>query len=146
MSDPVAAPFARMPFYPRDFRSSTLGWPLVARGIYLELLFAQWDNGGTNVGTLPEDEEALRMIAGATPTEWKAAWRFAEPKFPKVPGGRRNARLEAHRKSAVEEFTKRRKGAMKTNAKRWGHQVNGVADEIAHDFGDDDANESRVTS
>ena len=43
---------------------------------------------------LPEDEEILRSIAGATPAEWKLAWRYVEPKFPQVEGGRRNARLE----------------------------------------------------
>jgi uncharacterized protein YdaU (DUF1376 family) len=125
-----APPFARMPFYPRDFRSSTLGWPLIARGAYRELLDAQWDSGGASIGTLPDDEEALRSIVGATPAEWKVAWRFIEAKFPRVDGGRRNERLESHRKVAVDEFEKRRKGALKTNAKRWGHQANGVAERI----------------
>jgi uncharacterized protein YdaU (DUF1376 family) len=119
----VSAPqFSRMPFYPRDFRSSTLGWPLIARGAYLELLAAQWDQGGSNVGTLPADPEALRMMIGAVPDEWAIAWRFIELKFPCVDGGRRNARLEVHRAAAVQEYESRRRGAAATNAKRWGNQ------------------------
>ena len=128
-TNPSPPPFARMPYYPRDFRSSTLGWPLVARGVYRELLDAQWDSGGAGVGTLPDDEEALRTIVGASPAEWKTAWRYIAPKFPQVDGGRRNHRLEMHRQTAIEEFVKRRKGALTTNAKRWAHHngTNGVS-------------------
>jgi len=124
---PSPPPFARMPFYPRDFRSSTLGWPLIARGAYRELLDAQWDSGGAGIGTLPDDEEALRSIVGASPAEWKVAWRYIAAKFPQVEGGRRNPRLETHRQAAIEEFEKRRKGAITTNAKRWGQRSNGIA-------------------
>jgi uncharacterized protein YdaU (DUF1376 family) len=113
--------FARMPWYPRDFASSTRGWPLVARGVYRELLDSQWDLGGvTHGGILPEDEDALRMLAGATAPEWRIAWPLVEPKFPLVTGGRQNSRLEAHRRAAVDEFLARRKGANETNRKRWG--------------------------
>jgi uncharacterized protein YdaU (DUF1376 family) len=124
---PSAPPFHRMPWYPRDFASSTRGWPLAARGAYRELLDAQWDMGGVDVGTLPDDEEILRGIVGATPAEWKVAWRYVEPKFPRVEEGRRNERLEEHRKVAVERFEKARKGAMTTNTKRWGQRSNGIA-------------------
>jgi len=113
--------FARMPWYPRDFASSTRGWPLVARGVYRELLDSQWDLGGLNHGgILPEDQEALRVLAGASAPEWLIAWPFVEPKFPLVPGGRQNARLEAHRQNAVKEFLGHRRGAEMTNRKRWG--------------------------
>jgi uncharacterized protein YdaU (DUF1376 family) len=129
----MSAPqFARMPWYPRDFASSTRGWPLVARAVYRELLDAQWDAGGaSSAGTLPEDDEALRLLAGATPAEWKAAWpRYVEMKFPRVDSGRRNARLESHRQAAVAEFLARQKGAEITNRKRWG---NGVAQRSVSD-------------
>lgn len=66
-ADFLAPAFARMPWFPRDFASSTRGWPLVARAIYRELLDAQWDAGGSSVGTLPADEQLLRAIAGASP-------------------------------------------------------------------------------
>jgi hypothetical protein len=55
------------------------------------------------------------------------AWRYIASKFPQVEGGRRNPRLEMHRKSAIEEFEKRRKGAITTNTKRWGQRSNGIA-------------------
>jgi uncharacterized protein YdaU (DUF1376 family) len=91
-------PFARMPWYPRDFASSTLLWPLIARGAYRELLDLQWNLSGlTQAGVLPDDPEALRAAIRATIAEWKVAWPLIEPKFPQVAGGRQNARLEKHR-------------------------------------------------
>jgi uncharacterized protein YdaU (DUF1376 family) len=110
-----------MPWYPRDFASSTRGWPLVARAIYRELLDAQWDMGGINAGTLPDDEETLRGIAAASIAEWKIAWRFVEPKFPLVEGGRRNRKLEDHRREAFGRYLKHKTGADKTNRRRWGN-------------------------
>lgn len=118
----IAAPrFAWMKWYPRDFSSSTRGWPLVARAVYRELLDAQWDAGGNETGTLPDDEEQLREIARASKTEWRIAWPFVEPKFQRVEGGRRNLRLEDHREAALRELLGRQKGAEATNAKRWGN-------------------------
>lgn len=108
-----------MTWFPRDFMSSTRTWPLEARGIYRELLDAQWDAGGSGVGMLPDDEEQLRELARATPEQWRVAWRFVEPKFPRVEGGRRNVRLEQHREAAIADYLGRRKGADKTNSKRW---------------------------
>jgi uncharacterized protein YdaU (DUF1376 family) len=116
----MSAPqFPKMPWFPRDFASSTRGWPLVARGVYRELLDAQWD---ASDGTLPDDEEVLRSIAGATPAEWKLAWRYVEPKFPRVEGGRRNARLQAHRDTLIRKYIAQKSGADRTNARR---QLNG---------------------
>lgn len=108
-----------MAWYPRDFVCSTRTWPLEARGVYRELLDAQWDMGGSGVGTLPDDEEQLRELARATPEQWRIAWRLVEPKFPRVEGGRRNPRLEQHREAALAVYLGRRKGAEKTNSKRW---------------------------
>lgn len=108
-----------MAWYPRDFVCSTRTWPLEARGVYRELLDAQWDMGGSGVGTLPDDEEQLRELARATPEQWRVAWRLVEPKFPRVEGGRRNPRLEQHREAALAVYLGRRKGAEKTNSKRW---------------------------
>ena len=120
MSAPPQFPWLK--WYPRDFASSTRGWPIPARGVYRELLDAQWDAGGVDVGTLPDDEEHLREIARATPAEWKVAWRFVASKFPQVEGGRRNGRLEEHRQESIAEYLGRSKGAALTNAKRWGHR------------------------
>lgn len=117
--------FYRMPWIPRDFASSTRTWPLVARAVYRELLDAQWDIGGVNIGTLPDDADELRLLARATPTEWRIAWKYIEPKFPPVEGGRRNAKLEEHRAYSNKQRAARAKGAAKTNAMRWGNR--GVA-------------------
>lgn len=113
--------FPWMKWYPRDFASATRGWPLVARGAFRELLDAQWDMGGSGIGTLPDDPDQLRNLAGALPPEWKVVWPLIESKFPLVEGGgRRNAKLEEHRTESVREFAARRKGAAATNLKRWG--------------------------
>ena len=108
----------RMPWYPRDFRSSTLGWPLVARAVYRELLDAQWDVGG-----LPVSPDELKAIAYASGPEWKKAWPYVEKKFPVDPdGNRRNPRLEQHRVDALNLLAKRREAANK----RWSKQKNNV--------------------
>jgi len=112
---------AMLPWYPRDFASATALWPLVARGVYRELIDLQWNLSSVeNPGILPEDPDALRMAIRATLTEWKIAWPLVEPKFPPVPGGRQNARLEQHRQDAARKHLKRQQGAKLTNARRWG--------------------------
>jgi uncharacterized protein YdaU (DUF1376 family) len=116
----TASGFPWLKWFPRDFASSTRGWPLVARGVYRELLDCQWDLGGSQPGILPDDPEQLRELARARASEWKVAWRFVARKFPRVAGGRQNARLEEHRKASIRELTGRQKGAQRTNAKRWG--------------------------
>jgi hypothetical protein len=109
---------AKMPWYPRDFASATRGWPLVARGAYRELLDAQWD-----MGSLPDSEFEMRTIASATPVEWRVSWQYIERKFPVVAEGRRrNARLENHRRKALQALVNRQAGAATTNSNRWPKQ------------------------
>lgn len=124
--------FARMPWYPRDFASSTRGWPLIARAVYRELLDAQWDMGGSQAAILPDDPEQLREICRATKAEWDTAWKFVAAKFPQVEGGRQNSRLEEHRRTAKEEFEARRKGANATNEKRWGNRRAATPERVAN--------------
>jgi uncharacterized protein YdaU (DUF1376 family) len=113
--------FAMMPWFPRDFASATVLWPLVARGAYRELLDLQWNlSSVSQAGILPDDPEALRSAIRASLTEWKIAWPLIEPKFPLVDGGRLNARLEQHRQEAVRKYLARQKGANMTNRKRFG--------------------------
>jgi uncharacterized protein YdaU (DUF1376 family) len=83
---------AMMPWFPGDFMRSTRGWSITAKGVYRELLDAQWD-----MGDLPADPDELRETIGATPGEWEIGWKKCECKFPVRRGGRRNWRLEAHR-------------------------------------------------
>jgi uncharacterized protein YdaU (DUF1376 family) len=83
---------AMMPWFPGDFMRSTRGWSITAKGVYRELLDAQWD-----MGDLPANPDELRETIGATPDEWEIGWKKCESKFPVRRGGRRNWRLEAHR-------------------------------------------------
>ena len=106
---------ARLPWYPRDFASSTIGWPLISRAVYRELLDASWD-----IGPLPADSEILRRIVGASPTEWDAAWPLVATKFETGSDGKlRNLRLEEHRDKAFKLWQRRSVGAQKTNVRRW---------------------------
>ena len=102
---------AKLPWYPRDFASSTRGWPVTARGVYRELLDAEWD-----LGSLPESPRELQMLAGATANEWKRSWPLIAPKFPVGDDSRRrNARLEYHRQKALHTAEQQRKAAEQTN-------------------------------
>lgn len=103
-----------MPWFPRDFMSSTRGWPLAARGAYRELLDAQWD-----MGTLPTDPMELKALVGATDAEWALAWPKIEPKLPINCDGRKNAKLEEHRQKSYELHVKRSQAGQRANAIRW---------------------------
>jgi uncharacterized protein YdaU (DUF1376 family) len=109
---------SRLPYLPwfySDFFTSVTGWPLNAQGAYLRLLAMQWDRG-----TLPVDPDDLRALAGARAAEWRGIWSRLEPKFPLNGAGRSNPRLERERDKATSLSERRRDGARKTNAQRWG--------------------------
>lgn len=103
-----------LPWFPAAFMSSTRGWSVTARGIYRELLDSQWE-----MGDLPESSAALQKLVQATAAEWKN-WPIVEPKFPiGADGRRRNLKLEKIRGRALAKADRHRRGADKTNAKRW---------------------------
>src|SRR5439155_2227672 len=102
-------------WFPGDWLAETQGWPLLARGVYRELLDAQW-----NMGALPAEPSRLRKLVGATLREWRVAWPLVSPKFPTVPGGRLHAGLEDRRRDAHAQRDRHRAGARHTNAVRWG--------------------------
>lgn len=106
-----------MLWYSGDFMRSTRGWSVTAKGVYRELLDAQWDHG-----EVPADPEELRVVIGATKQEWRDGWRRCAAKFPEVePGIRRNARLEEHRAVALASRERR------ANAGRVGGQASAQA-------------------
>ncbi len=114
-----------MPWYPRDFASSTRGWSLLERGLYRELLDAQWDLGG-----LPNDERVLQRIVGATAAEWRAAWHVVSQKFVVCDDGLlRNPKLEEHREKSIGLWRKHSAGANKTNAQRAAKRQGNSADD-----------------
>jgi uncharacterized protein YdaU (DUF1376 family) len=89
----MSAGLSMMPWFPGDFMRSTRGWSVTARGVYRELLDAQWDMGG-----LPQNPIELAEMIGATSKEWAASWSKCESKFPiDQDGQRRNWTLESHR-------------------------------------------------
>lgn len=103
--------FAMLPWFPRDFSSSTRDFPLIARAVYRELLDLQWD-----LGSLPSDPAALRGLINASASEWRRAWPYVEPKLPiREDGRRRNQRLEIHREKSI----RRHQQAAEAARKRW---------------------------
>lgn len=110
----MSAGLAMMPWFPGDFMRSTRGWSVTAKGVYRELLDAQWD-----MGNLPGDIEELCALIGATAGEWSKGWGKCESKFPLCGDGvRRNERLESHRAKSADLTERRQKGAAITNAGR----------------------------
>lgn len=114
-----------LPWYPSDFAGATRDWPLVARGIYRELLDAQWD-----LGSIPADQARLQEMVRATTGEWRRAWPYVQPKFELSDDGRlRNEHLEDLRKRQIGLHERRSAGAAMTNKKRWGETVVPLRDE-----------------
>jgi uncharacterized protein YdaU (DUF1376 family) len=92
-----------MPWYTGHFMTSTRGWSVTAKGVYRELLDAQWDRG-----VLPADPKELRGLIGATPAEWRAWASLVEAKFPLCPDGmRRNARCDRDRQNQLAKSAMR---------------------------------------
>lgn len=102
------------PWYIERFDRSTYGWSVTARGVYRELLDAQWKLGG-----LPIDPSELRVLVHATPEEWKIAWKRCEEKFPIVDGHRVNERLDIIKAETLEKTTKTKGKARDAATERW---------------------------
>jgi uncharacterized protein YdaU (DUF1376 family) len=86
-----------LPLFPRDFIAATLGWTLEQRGLYLMLMFAEWE-----LGSLPPDEETLANVAGASLPDFARPWARVKSKFvPRGDGNLVNERLEAHRGTSL---------------------------------------------
>lgn len=105
-----------LPWFPDRFISTHRGWSVTARGVFRELYDCQWEMLG-----LPADPADLQQLIGATKAEWQASWALVEPEYPiDADGLRRNASLEVDRARSLALVDRRRAGAEKTNAKRWG--------------------------
>jgi uncharacterized protein YdaU (DUF1376 family) len=122
-----------LPWFPARFLSSTRGWSVTAKGLYRELIDAQWEIGG-----LPANAAELQRLIGATNVEWKHWPTLVEPKFPiDADGLRRNQATERHRAKSLGIRERNRAGAEKTNKTRWGSALrlvpNGVSDRSVSD-------------
>lgn len=103
-------------FYPERWLVGVAGMSDAEQLAYLRLLCHQWLMGDSG---LPADVPALKRLAGAR--------GVTDAVLAKIPTGqdgkRRNARLEIIRSEQRQRIAKRREGAAKTNAKRWGDKV-----------------------
>jgi len=103
-------------FYPERWLVGVAGMSDAEQLSYLRLLCHQWLMGDAG---LPADVPALKRLAGAR--------GVTDAVLAKIPigedGKRRNARLEIVRSEQRQRIAKRREGAAKTNAKRWGERV-----------------------
>jgi len=116
----------RLPWYPwytGEWLAETRGWSLLERGLYRELLDAQWDRE-----TLPASLSELRVLVAVTTAEWKQAWPRIAHHFPRVIGGRKNARLATLKLEQEALRERRRSGAAHTNRKRWASPTESLSD------------------
>lgn len=120
-----------MPWFPQDFAGATSAWTFVERALYRCLLDAQW-----TLGSLPNDEKRLALIAGLGETEFSAAWSMVKTKFSVVGDCLVNERLEEHRTKARELLEQRSKAGKASAAAKQQRKVNGrstsVETELQH--------------
>jgi hypothetical protein len=111
----VQTPLAWYRWYPGDFLRVVRGWPFVARGVFRELLDAQWD-----LGELPTAPGRLRDLVGLSAAEWTLAWKFCAPHFPRSATGRRNPKLEDLRAMQVALVERCHRAGRAGARARWG--------------------------
>ncbi|MGH3431118.1 MAG: DUF1376 domain-containing protein, partial [Bryobacteraceae bacterium] len=105
-----------------SFLAATQGWSVAEIGAYFLLLGAQWE-----MGPLPTDMAELAAIAHMTVKDFKVLWRKKiSGKFNLHQDRLANARLEGHRRKALELLLQHRQGAQRTNTKRWGPRPSAV--------------------
>lgn len=102
-----------------DYMRYTAGWPPLARLAYLELLFAQWDDG-----LLPASSDDLRLLVpGVKDADWLKIWPRLDKAFPEVDGGRMNPELDSLRAATVRTNKTRSVVAQNAANKRWGQRA-----------------------
>ena len=104
-----------MPFYIGDYLRDTMHLSNRGHGSYVLLLFACWVNNGE----LDDNDETLANIARLSLGDWIAT-RSSVAIFFKVENGKWvQRRIQRELKKAVSMQDAFRKGATKTNQKRW---------------------------
>src|SRR5438105_1430800 len=95
-------------FYVKDWLSSpaTRTMTLEARGAYIQLLATAWDNDPP--GSLPKDDERLRMLAGASDAEWMRVRVPVLSNFSDVRGKLVNKKLR-EQWSRLSQFTEKQR-------------------------------------
>jgi uncharacterized protein YdaU (DUF1376 family) len=78
-----------MPFYWRDWATSTRTLSAAAKGCYIDLLAHAW-----GAGSVPLDSEERRRITGVDRAEWRRVWPQLEPRWMEKDGALVNRRQE----------------------------------------------------
>lgn len=91
-----------MPYFGGDLQASTAEWDGLARSLYQSVLWHQWA-----LGSLPVEPEKVRKLVDWDAKVFRAHWPTVATKFELRDGRLVNARLEEHRKTALEIGEKR---------------------------------------
>lgn len=105
---------AFMPLWVADFMASTATWTGPERGLYLQMLAAEWTSG-----PLPADTARLARALNYSPAEFGALWPTVRPKFANGGGTLTNPRLEAIRADNAAHRARRSEHAAKASQARW---------------------------
>jgi uncharacterized protein YdaU (DUF1376 family) len=89
------------------------------RGIYVQLLCEQWQNGGA----LPDDETQLQALAGATDEQWLRSKDVVLKNFEHSDGVIFNARLRQEMEGRKSSHIKLSEAGKRGMAKRWGTEA-----------------------
>lgn len=112
----MAKPDIWMPFFIGDYMRDTMHLSNRGHGTYMLLIFACWVRGGW----VDDNDETLANIAKLSPSDWIATRPIVAPFFKLRDGKWFHSRVERELKRAQSTQDAFRKGAAKTNAKRWG--------------------------
>ena len=95
----MSSPLPYLQFFHKEYLSSSSvrRMSLAARGLYMDLLCFQWEDGW-----IPDDARAIARMTGATPEEIDAEWLTVRAQFDVFePGKLRQSRMNADREDAL---------------------------------------------
>lgn len=102
-----------------DYMRRTAGWPPAARLAFLELSFAQWDDG-----SLPVDESDVRsLVPGLSNAEWRDAWPRLDRLFAIAGDCRIDPEIDALREATLRAKKSRSEMASRAARARWKDRV-----------------------
>lgn len=107
------------PWYIADWRQneSVLSLTTEQRGAYRDLLDMCWD-----MGSLPNDSEALRKLAMCEKAEWRRCWPKLQVFFIEIDGRLHSPKVDEKRPAIIQAKEARQRGAQRTNSDRWANR------------------------
>lgn len=108
-------PSAWMPFYIGDYLADTQHLNTQQHGAYFLLLCAAWNRGGS----LPADEEVLRVVTRLSTKEWKAHRAVLLDFFTLEDGRWLQKRLSKEMAKAISTTHRRKEAGANGAARRW---------------------------